>query len=347
MRNLVDAPLVPSDIDLRMSVPHAAFATLTARLRGGSPEEWCGKLYPHDKAAKALFTKAVMTGGTTTATGWMAEVVGSTVAAFIGALSPPSAGAELIRRGLVLSLEGHGAITVPDRVGAPPATVFVAEGAPIPVGQIALGSATLRAKKMGVIIQWTRELSRLSSADVVFTALMREQSSLALDAAMLSTAAGDATTHQGLLYNVTPLTGTASPVSDLMALAEAVAPASPSSLVYIASPGRAAAVSIRADVDVTILPSLAVGATDVVAVDIDGLVHGLSGEPDLTASTDTTLHLSDTPAEIGVVATPNVVAAPTQSLFQTATLALRLLIDVAWAKRRPGCVQVISGVQWP
>ena len=40
------------------------------------------------------------------------------------------------------------------------------------------------------------------------------------------------------------------------------------------------------------------------------------------------------------------VAAPTVSMFQTAMIKLRMLIDVAFVKRRSGCVAYADGRNW-
>jgi hypothetical protein len=52
------------------------------------------------------------------------------------------------------------------------------------------------------------------------------------------------------------------------------------------------------------------------------------------------------PAQISSVASPNTVAAPVQSMFQTAQIALRMLMDITWAMRRTGMVQWIDDADW-
>ena len=50
-------------------------------------------------------------------------------------------------------------------------------------------------------------------------------------------------------------------------------------------------------------------------------------------STGGTLHMEDTtPLPIGTVGTPNVIAAPTRSLWQTDTLGLRLTTEMSWTR---------------
>ena len=50
---------------------------------------------------------------------------------------PASAGAQLLQQGLVLSFEGHGAISAPGLVAEYGNAGFVGEGQPIPVRQLA------------------------------------------------------------------------------------------------------------------------------------------------------------------------------------------------------------------
>lgn len=52
------------------------------------------------------------------------------------------------------------------------------------------------------------------------------------------------------------------------------------------------------------------------------------------------------PAQIAVAGTPNVVAAPVRSMFQTDSLALRMILDMNWTMRRAGMVAFVTSVGW-
>jgi hypothetical protein len=56
--------------------------------------------------------------------------------------------------------------------------------------------------------------------------------------------------------------------------------------------------------------------------------------------------MSDTPLAIGTPGSPPTVAAPTQSMFQTAQVSTRMIIDCAWAQRRPNAVAYTDGCTW-
>jgi hypothetical protein len=58
------------------------------------------------------------------------------------------------------------------------------------------------------------------------------------------------------------------------------------------------------------------------------------------------LHYNDNPAHIGTAGSPNVVAAPTGSLYQTDAIATRLLADVAFGSRRTGAVAYMDNLEW-
>jgi hypothetical protein len=74
----------------------------------------------------------------------------------------------------------------------------------------------------------------------------------------------------------------------------------------------------------------------------------VTGAPEFDVSDLATLHMEDTtPLQIATGAQGSgVLATPTQSMYQTAQIAIRLLANVNWAMRRSGMVQYIVGVTW-
>jgi len=84
----------------------------------------------------------------------------------------------------------------------------------------------------------------------------------------------------------------------------------------------------------------------VVAIDAADYVSVADG-PRFEISDQATLHLEDTtPADITTAGTPAVASFPVKSMFQTDSLALRLILPVNWALRRPGVVAWVAGVTW-
>jgi hypothetical protein len=75
----------------------------------------------------------------------------------------------------------------------------------------------------------------------------------------------------------------------------------------------------------------------------------VTGAPEFDVSEVATIHMEDTtPLNIATGAQGSgVLATPTQSMFQTAQIAIRMIANVNWAMRRTGMVQYIaSGVSW-
>jgi hypothetical protein len=74
----------------------------------------------------------------------------------------------------------------------------------------------------------------------------------------------------------------------------------------------------------------------------------VSGDaPRFEISDQATLHMEDTnPLQLAAAGTPAVVAAPAQSMFQTDSLALRLILPLNWTMRRAGVVAWVAGVTW-
>lgn len=341
-------PLVPSDIDLKRSLTRAAFAAFKAEVEpgGGRAEAVCARLYGRDLVAGAVLQRAAVTGATTGTAGWAAELVPRAVGEFITSLSR-SAAAELIRRGTLIRLAGFGAVDVPVITAPMTAASWVSESGAIPLRAQAFGTVSLLPKKMAVLLVLSREMSQYSDADRIFDTLLRETAAVSLDSAYFATTAASGSAHEGLLNGLTPLAGSASMITDISKLVAAVSGVGSSGeIVLVAAPARAAFAAMSPDINVTVLPSPVVPADRLIAVDPQGLVHGHGGDPKITSSIDAVLHMSDTPTNIGVPGSPPTVAAPAVSLFQTGQTALRLILDVAFAKRRTDAVAFMNGCTW-
>ena len=52
------------------------------------------------------------------------------------------------------------------------------------------------------------------------------------------------------------------------------------------------------------------------------------------------------PTDISTAGTPAVAAYPAKSMFQTDSMALRLIMPINWTLRRPGVVAWAAGVTW-
>ena len=72
-----------------------------------------------------------------------------------------------------------------------------------------------------------------------------------------------------------------------------------------------------------------------------------SGDPRFDVSDAATVHMEDSsPLAIASSGTPNTVAAPVRSFWQTDTLGIRMMMPMNWALRRTGMVNYITTTSW-
>ena len=334
-------------------------------------------IYGDDEQTKAVVdwaTRAATAPAMTSTVGWAAELVQQIVAEFMTTLLPKSVFPRLSAAGLGLSFGRNGKIIIPTRSRTPTiAGSFVGEGQPIPVRQGAFTSATLTPKKMAVITTWTREIDEHSvpAIEGLLRAAIGEDTAISLDSVLMDANPATLVRPAGLLNGVAGLTPTAgggfnAAVGDIKQLSGALItgtagnirsphwlmnPQQVNSLGLIAMPG-VGAFPFRAEVAAgnlggwPIIDSGTVPLGTVVAIDAADYVSVADG-PRFEISDQATLHLEDTaPADITTAGTPAVASFPVKSMFQTDSLALRLILPVNWALRRPGVVAWVAGVTW-
>lgn len=311
------------------------------------------KRFPKDTITRSVL-RGVAPVGQTDAAGWAQEIVPAALRNYLVSLVPESAAAELIRRGVDASLSRYGTAIYPTRSGAPAAAPWVDESGAIPVVQRAFSSVTIGpAKKIALISTLTEELAKRANGEAIISQLMREDVAAGLDLAYFSTTAPSDAAHAGLLYGVSPLSGYAggdllSVTNDLARLASAVAANGSGQVLFVMSPQNAAVFPINYPdlaARVTVLASPAVSNTRVIAADPLSILHAVDPAPDIDVSNDAVLHMSDTPLEI-VSDTGPTTADPVRSMFQTGAIAIRIMADIAFAKRRAGAVAYIEDITW-
>jgi hypothetical protein len=85
----------------------------------------------------------------------------------------------------------------------------------------------------------------------------------------------------------------------------------------------------------------------VILVDAAAFFSATGDVANFSVSDQATLHMEDTaPLPISATGSPNVVAAPVRSLWQTDSLGIRMLLDINWAMVRPGLVAWTQAVTW-
>jgi hypothetical protein len=324
----------------------AVMASVGPLVGGRSPEKVAQSVGGDAGQVAGLILRSAVSGATTTASGWAAELASRGVSDFLTHLSPASAMAEVIRRGAVIPLDDYASISLPYR--APVAVgSWVAEAKPIAAGALTLSSTILSPHKAGILVVFSRELAQTSAAETVFTTMLRAAAGATIDTLYLSTTAGSADNAEGLLHGLSGLTSTGSALGDLGLLAKTCQGTDGSgTTVFVTTPALAAELSLRNDIrpGTIILGSVAVPAGRIIGIDPAGIAHTVNPVPVIDASEEAVLHMSDTPVDIGT-AGPTV-AAPSQSMFQTSQIVLRTLIDLGWVKWRADSVQYIDSVTW-
>jgi hypothetical protein len=323
-----------------------------AKLRGIDPHSAARRVFPNS-AATAL--KAATTPASTS--GWGQQLSATVVAEFLRELRPRSAAATLLERTFRVDLTGGWAVSLPRPASdwAPPAWVSEAGAIPVDTGVFALDQLG-PLHKLAAIAVLSSELSEATgeAAEQIIRDQMLEASGRALDSALFSATAASSTRPAGLLNGISAITaasggGITAMVTDLQAMVAAiVAGGGGASVAVFAHPVQALAINALAanglGYPVIPAPSLALGT--VVAVDLGGFAWAGELPPEIDIGRHATLHMETSPSPISTVGTPNVVAAPVRSTFQTNTFALRLLLPISWVKRSATSVQYMTGVSW-
>ena len=296
-----------------------------------------------------LITRAVSLPAMTTATGWAAELA-HVATQFLAALTPVSAGAALLNRGLQLRFDGLKNILLPTI--AQGVAAFIGEGKPIPVVQFQTAAGvTLTPHSLKLITGATYEMLVSSDAESIFRAVLIESAARGLDAALFSANAATADAPAGLLNGISPATPSSSSVltdammADLSALGGAVARVAGDNIAFIAAPEQALAMRLMVEnLEYPVLSTAALPAKSVVAVAANALVSGFAPLPEIDISRESTLHWETAPAEI--VGSGGVIAAPTGSLAQSDRIALRMKMQAAWALRASNAIAFANNVAW-
>jgi HK97 family phage prohead protease/HK97 family phage major capsid protein len=354
----------PKEYFFRSAVVHAVAAA-----SGKNWESVLHERYGEDESTQ-IYTRAAVAGATTTAAGWAAELVNTVMTDFLETLRPVSVYPALsaMAGGRLAFGPNQGAIKIPSRASTPSiGGSFVGEGAPIPVRRLGLQSITLTPKKMGVLSVFSREIARYSTPAI--ETLIRQEiiadTAITLDSLLLDAVAGSAVRPAGITNGVTPLTATAGGgyaaiLGDIRKLRAPFDLANSSrNLVLIVNPAQLEALNLTPGADGTlgwaagivgrynVIASTGVTAGTLIMLDASDFVTATGDAPEFEVSQEATIHMEDTtPLQIGTAGSPATIAAPTQSMFQTAQLAIRMLMDVSWAMRRSGMVQTITGATW-
>jgi HK97 family phage prohead protease/HK97 family phage major capsid protein len=326
--------------------------------------------YPGHSELEA-FVKATAAPADTVTPGWAAELVTTTVADFMESLEHLSVYAALSGKGIRFGFGRAGKVIVPARASSTLelAGDWIGEGAPIPVKQGSIAGATLLPHKLAVISTFTRELAMHSTPQIetLIRQMILEDTAGALDKFLTDNVAASAIRPAGLQNGVTPIGSSgitaANILTDLKAAqAPILAAGGGRRLVWLMHPVRLAAVGMLQSASGTfvyrdelaqgrligyeVIASTNIPQDTVILVDAAEFASATGDVPAFDVSDVATLHMAAPASPIGTAGSPATVAAPVRSLWQTASIGVRMIQDLSWAMRRPGMVSALSGVAW-
>ena len=371
------APVVRRPLGVKQREPQAgdmviraAVVSLISHLSGRDPISVLEDRY-RDHEMTNIFVRAAVDPAKTTVQGWASELIETETVAFLETLRDLSFYPRLASLGANLQFgPGRGQIKVPARSPTPSISgSFVAEGSPIPVRRLGLTSATLSPHKMGVISYFTKEMAKYSNPQIegLLRQEIRGDTADTIDTLLIDATAGSTTRPAGLLNGVSALTastagGWVAIMEDIDTLAAPFDTAKAGrQLVLLMNKREARKLSmvpgpdgkiggarqLMIDSGITPIASVNVPAGRLIMIDAADFATAAGDAPEFDLSEQAVIHAEDTsPANIGTAGSPNTVAAPVISMFQTASVALRMLLDITWAMRRTGMVQWIDGADW-
>lgn len=323
---------------------------LIGRIENKSAAQIAAERWPYDTVLRSAVAPA-MTG----VAGWAAEVLGVVITDIADRMLGASVFSQLRAMGLSLDYL-TGAITKVPTVAPVASGAFIGEGAPIGVGALLVVNQSLPPKKCASILAITRELLKGSSANVEASvqSIMAEDLSLMVDGILLDATAADAIRPAGLRAGISGLTPSASGtptekmMADVKALLGAIAPALRPVLITGTTAGSSISIlGPQLAVPVISAPQLAAGM--LICVDAAAFCS-IVGPLDVSTSEEAVVHMFDpASALVGGTTMPptlSVIAAPQQSMFQTASVAMRSILDINWLLRRSGAVSWVSGIGW-
>jgi HK97 family phage prohead protease len=368
------------EVDVADYIMRSGVVALKAKIDGRPPDEIRQQIYGDDEGVRALVdmmvTRAASAPAMTTVSGWALELAQQTYTTLLPLLYPDSIYPQFAPKGLQLSFGRAAKIVIPMRSATPTiAGSFVGEGSPIPVRQGAFTSQTMVPKKMAVITTWTKEMNDHSTPAIegVLREAIQQDTAVSLDSVLIDANPATATRPAGLLNGVSVTTATAGAglaalIGDIKALTGALLTPTKGNIrtpVWLMNPADALSISLipatagggefpfRTEIlggslnGFPVIKSGTVPAKTVILVDAADFVSATGDGPRWEISDQATLHEEDTtPLPLASAGTPNTVAAPQRSLFQTDSLALKLVMPLNWIMRRSGMVAWTQNVTW-
>jgi HK97 family phage major capsid protein len=354
-----------------------------AHAHKASPETMLEKVYGRD-AEVVEVVRSLVNPANTGVAGWAAELVREDVRGFLDLLKAQSVYPRLAAAGTTLDFAGAHSIKIPGRnpAGGRVAGSFTGEAGLIPVKKIGFQSTTLNAYKMAVISTFSREIVEQSTPNIetLVRDAMVTDTGEAIDAALLSANAAVAgISPAGIQVGATSAASAgatlANILTDVRAMTDALAAGRGGrNPVWIMNPSRiqglsflqtAAGAFLYADelrggrfMGIPVIASVNVPSAVVYLIDAAEFVSAFDAPMFMVSDQATIVEIDDDGTDPtitggGLTAISNVTEAVTatppgkvRSLYQTDSLALRMIMPLSWAMLRPSLVQIRTGVAW-
>ena len=330
------------------------------------------------RAVMGIVTRAASSPATTTGSGWANTLIQTAVGDLVQALTAKSIFPTLSGMGSSYTFDrSQGNLVIPVRTAANLGGGFVAEGSPIPVKAGAFTSITLTPKKLGVITTMTRQAANytVQSLESIVRDGIVQDTAVALDTILMDNNAASTVRPQGMQNaGGTAKTATAGGaiaalIGDLKTLVGALISNTAGNIrnpVWIMSPGDVLAASLTqaaAGGNFPFLDDLKAGRLlgypviqsttgtgtkpngNVYLVDAADFISSV-GAPMFDVSDQAVLHMEDTSPAALATGTGPTVATPIRSLYQTDSMAIRLLWDLDFAWRRSNMVVWTTAITW-
>ncbi len=325
------------------------------------------------RVASLMITKAASIPADTTTSGWASNLVQTVIGDLIQSLLPTSIYPRLSGLGGSFTFGMNGVISLPARNTATQLSgAFIAQGAAIPVKQGAFTSITLTPKKMGVITTLTREITihSIPAIEAIVRQAILEDTGVSIDTVLTDSTAADTTRPAGLLNGIGKITASTVSsivgfIADVKALTQALITSTKGNIrapAWIMNPGDVLAAELlqttvgetpfREEVSrgtllgYPIIPSTTLAYRTMILIDAADFITATWDTPNFAVSDQAVLHMEDTsPTGITTGGATPAFASPVRSLFQTDSIAIRMIMDINWALRRSTAVGS-SVVQW-
>ncbi|MDW9370171.1 phage major capsid protein [Sinorhizobium meliloti] len=321
-------------------VRHAVLRALAANRPGITYEDVYREVY-RERAA----TSPAMT----TVPEWASELAAVDVGEFLATGVQPLALSRLAALGRTVSLDGIGTLRIPFRPPGDDVGGWIGEGAPIPADSLDFGTVSVSPRKAAAVSIFSAELKKRAAADIemLLDSALRTDIASIVDAALVDDQPGSALRPAGLRFNVAAVTASAAtdPLvamrADLAKLAGEIMAGGGTMPVFLVSPVQMTSFGFLPNIAYAVVDTPAVPAGTVIAVDGPAFISG-NGAAVVDASKDATIHEDTAPAPIVAGGTA---ASPTRNLWQTDTLAVRVILEVAWGLPA-GRSAWMEGVKW-